>query len=159
MHFWQTWRYIFVRKQLFSVWKSESDKQNSTNFFPKIYNSRSSYGHDECSFDNPVDKHSTKSRRFFAQSPKKMGKNSKRILLKIFLSPGEMQFWQPSQKTFGQQWKRSAQCRNKKTKVFHRNVFLLNLFPCATGKQAVSTTLSTSLSQIADDFLPNIWKL
>ena len=66
---------------------------------------------------------------------KRWGENSKRILLNIFLSPGEMQFWQPSQKTFGQKLKRSAQCRNKKTKGFHRNVFLLNLFPCATGKQ------------------------
>ena len=35
MHFWKTWRYIFVRKQFFSVCKSESDKQNSTSFFPK----------------------------------------------------------------------------------------------------------------------------
>ena len=77
MHFWQTWRYIFIRRQLFSVWKSESDKQNSTTFFQKMYNSRSSYGHDECSFDNPVDKHSTKSRRVFAQSPKKMGEKLK----------------------------------------------------------------------------------
>ena len=77
MHFWQTSRYIFVRKQYFFVWKSESDKQNSTTFFQKIYNSRSSYGHDECSFYKPVDKHSTNSRRFFAQCPKKMGEKLK----------------------------------------------------------------------------------
>ena len=52
---------------------------------------------------------------FLLNVRKRWGENSKRILLKIFLSPGEMQFWQPSQKTFGQKWKRSAQCRNKKT--------------------------------------------
>ena len=53
---------------------------------------------------------------FLLNVRKRWGKNSKGILLlKKILLPGEMHFWQPSQKTFGQKWKRSAQCRNKKT--------------------------------------------
>ena len=77
MHFWQTGRYFSARMLVFFVWKSESDKQNSTTFLPKIFNSSNASGHEECSFYNSVDKHSTKSRRFFAQCPKKMGRKLK----------------------------------------------------------------------------------
>ena len=42
LHFWQTWRYISVKKLCFFVWKSKSDKRNSTTFFAKKYSTRGS---------------------------------------------------------------------------------------------------------------------
>ena len=60
MHFRQTWRYFSARKQDFFVWKSESDKQNSTTFLQKIFNSKNASGHEDCSSDNPVKKLSDK---------------------------------------------------------------------------------------------------
>ena len=84
-----------------------------------MFNAKNASGREECSFDNPVDKHSTNSRRFSAQCPKKIGENSKRILLlKIILLPGGMQFWQPSQKTFGQKWNFPLNVGTRKCKVF-----------------------------------------
>ena len=77
MHFWKTWRCFSARKQIFFVWKSESDNQNSTTFLQKMFNAENASGHEESSFDNPVDKHLTKSRRFFAQCLKKMGEKLK----------------------------------------------------------------------------------
>ena len=119
MHFWQTLRCFSARKQDFFVWKGEIDKQNSTNFLQKMFNAKNASGREECSFDNPVDKYSKKSRRGFAQDPKKIGENSKRILLlKIILLPGGMQFWQPSQKTFGQKWNFPLNVGTRKCKVF-----------------------------------------
>ena len=157
MHLWQTWRYFSARKQFFFVWKSESDKQNSTTFLQKIFNSRSSYGHDESSFDNPVDKHSTKSWRFFAQCPKKIEKKLKED--------------SSSQNNPIARWNAvlTTQSKNSRTKVktfrarseqenvrFSTESFSAQIVPMYTWK-AILTTLSKNLSQNADGFLPNIW--
>ena len=84
MHF-DKRRFFSATKQIFFVWKSESDKQNPTTFLLKMFNAKNASGHEECSFGNPVDKQSINSRRFCAQCPKKIGENSKRILLlKLF---------------------------------------------------------------------------
>ena len=117
-HFWQTWRYFSARKQFFL---SERPKviNKTLQLLQNLFKSKSCFGHEECSFYNPVDKQSTKSRRILAQCPKKISENSKRILLlKKILLPGGMQFWQPSQKTFGQSENFPLNVGTRKCKVF-----------------------------------------
>ena len=159
MHFWQTWRYIFVRKQEFFVWKSQSDKQNSTTFLQKrLFNSRSSYGHDECSFDNPVDKQSTKSRRFFAQCPKKMGEKLKADTSQNIPFARWNAVLTTQLKDFRTKVKTFRSMSEQENVRFSSECFSAQLVPMCNWK-AVSTTLSKSLSQNSDDFLSNIWKL
>ena len=158
MHFWQIWRYFSARKQMFL---SESPKviNNSTTFLQKMFNAKNASGEEECSCDKPVDKHSTKSRRFFAQCPKKMG--------------GKLKGDISSQNNPIARWNAvlTTQSKNFRTKVknfrsmseqenvrFSSESFSAQLVPMCNWK-AVSTTLSKSLSQNADDFLPNIWKI
>ena len=158
MHFWQTWWYMFVRKQYYLSESRKVINRTLQLFCKKNFNSRSSYGHDECSFDNPVDKYSTKSRRFFAQSPKKMGGKLKE---------------DTSQNNPFARWNAvlTTQSINFRTKVktfrsmseqenvrFSSESFSAQLVPMYTWK-AVFTTLSKSLSRNADGFLSNIWKL
>ena len=103
------------------IFLSESPKviNKTLKLLQKLLNSKSSSGHEECSFDNPVDKQSTKSRRILTQCPKKIGENSKRILLlKIILLPGGLQSWQPSQKIFGQSENFPLNVGTRKSKVF-----------------------------------------
>ena len=55
---------------------------------------------------------------FLLNVRKRWGKNSKRILLKIILSPGEMQFWQPSQKLSNKTENFPLNVGTRKCKVF-----------------------------------------
>ena len=148
----------FCQKAIFFVWKSESDKQKSTTFFQKIYNLRSSYGHDECSFDNPVDKQSTKSRRFFAQCPKKMGEKLKADTSQNILFARWNAVLTTQSKDFRTKVKTFRSMSEQENVRFSSECFSAQLVPMCNWK-AVSTTLSKSLSQNSDDFLPNIWKL
>ena len=97
MHFWQTWRCFSARKQFFFVWKSESDKQNSTTFLQEIFNSKNASGHAECSSDNPVKKLSDKSENF----PLNVGTRKCKVFIGKFFGSTcshvhlESSFWQP----------------------------------------------------------------
>ena len=150
---------FFARKQGFIVWKSESDKQNSTTLLQNIFYSKISSGHEVCSFDNPVDKYSTKSRRNFAQCPKLMSRKPQRILLlKMILLPRGMQFWQPSHTIFEKKIKPFRSRSEQENVRFSSESVSAHLVPMYTWK-AVLTTLWKSLSHNDDGFLTNIWKL
>ena len=76
---------IFLPESKFFLSESPKVINRSLQLLQNLFNSKSSFEHEECSFDNPLEKQSTKSRRILAQCPKKIGENSKRILLlKIF---------------------------------------------------------------------------
>ena len=150
---------FFCQKANFFVWKSASDKQNSTTFLQKMFNAKNASGHEECSFGNPVDKQSINSRRFFAHCPKKIGEKLKEDT--------------SSQSYSIARWNAvlTAQSKNIRTKVktfrsmweqenvrFSSECFSAHLVPMYTWK-AVLKTLPKNLSQNAVGFLPNIWKL
>ena len=124
----------------------------------KIFKSRSSYVHDECSFDNPVDKHSTKSWRFFAQCPKKMGQK----LAEDTSQNNPFARWNAvlttQSKNFRTKLKTFRSNSEQENVRFSSESFSAQLVPMYTW-WAVFTTLSNRLSQKADGVLPNIWKV
>ena len=150
---------FFCQKASFFVWKSESDKQNSTTFLQKMFNAKNASGQEECSFHNPVDKQSRKSRRFCAQCPKKIGEKLKEdtssqnnpIARRNAVLTTQSKNFRTKVKTF-------RSMSEQENVRFSSDSFSAQIVPMYTWK-AVLTTLSKSLSQNADGFLPNNWKL
>ena len=149
---------FFCQKANFFLSESPKVINKTLQFLQKLFNSKSSIGHEECSFDNPVDKHSTNSRRFFAQCPKKIGEKLKEVTSSqnnpiarwnAVLTTQSKSF-RTKVKTFRSMWE-------QENVRFSSESFSAQLVPMYTWK-AVLTTLSKSLSQNADGLLPNIWK-
>ena len=97
----------------------------------KNFSSKCSFGHVECSFDNPVKKHVTVGRKLSAQVPKKttLGKFFKKIFFpKFFQWTRRLEFRGPFEQILPESQKRSAHCPKmcKQIQVFQKNELFSN---------------------------------
>ena len=105
-------------------------------FCKKIFNSRISYGNDACSFDSPVNKHSTKSRRFFAQCPKKMGEKLKEDTSQNNLFARWNAVLTIQSKNFRTKVKTFRSMSEQENVKFSSESFSATSFLCTPGKQS-----------------------